>query len=56
MLIQLEGLIKTIGILDVFDILIVAFILYRVYKMLENTRADNINKRLIDIITFNDYY
>ena len=34
MLIQLEGLIKTIGILDVFDILIVAFILYRVYKML----------------------
>lgn len=56
MLIQLEGLIKTIGILDVFDILIVAFILYRVYKMLENTRADNLDKRFIDIITFSDYY
>ena len=50
MLIQLEGLIKTIGILDVFDILIVAFILYRVYKMLENTRAITLTRGLLILL------
>ena len=50
MLIQLEGLRKTIGILDVFDILIVAFILYRVYKMLENTRAITLTRGLLILL------
>lgn len=50
MLIQLESLIKTIGILDVFDILIVAFILYRVYKMLENTRAITLTRGLLILL------
>ena len=50
MLIQLEGLIKTIGILDVFDIFIVAFILYRVYKMLENTRAITLTRGLLILL------
>ena len=50
LLIQLEGLIKTIGILDVFDILIVAFILYRVYKMLENTRAITLTRGLLILL------
>ena len=31
MLVQIEGLIKTIGILDIFDILIVAFIFCLLY-------------------------
>ena len=56
MLVQIEGLIKTIGILDIFDILIVAFILYRVYKMLENTRAITLNTWFVNIIIINNYY
>ncbi len=50
MLVQIEGLIKTIGILDIFDILIVAFILYRVYKMLENTRAITLTRGLLILL------
>ena len=50
MLIQIEGLIKTIGILDIIDILIVAFILYRVYKMVENTRAITLTKGLLVLL------
>lgn len=50
MLVQLEGLIRTIGILDVLDILIVAFILYRVYKMLENTRAITLTRGLLILL------
>lgn len=50
MLIQIEGLVKTIGILDIIDILIVAFILYRVYKMVENTRAITLTKGLLVLL------
>ena len=50
MLIQIQGLIKTIGILDIVDILIVAFILYRVYKMVENTRAITLTKGLLVLL------
>ena len=50
MVVQIEGLLKTIGILDIVDILIVAFILYRVYKMLENTRAITLTRGLIILI------
>ena len=36
---QFRGILSTITPLDVLDILIVAVILYRVYIMLEDTRA-----------------
>lgn len=50
MLVQIEGLIKTMGILDIVDILIVAFLLYQVYKMLENTRALTLTKGLLILL------
>ncbi len=50
MLVQIEGLIKTIGILDIVDIMIVAVLLYQVYKMLENTRALTLTKGLLILL------
>ncbi len=50
MLVQIEGLIRTIGILDIVDILIVAVLLYQVYKMLENTRALTLTKGLLILL------
>lgn len=50
MLVQLEGLVRTMGILDIVDILIVAIILYRVYKMLENTRAISLTRGLLVLL------
>lgn len=50
MIVQAEGLLKTIGIFDIVDILIVAFILYQVYKMLENTRAITLTRGLLILI------
>lgn len=50
MLVQLEGLLRTIRIVDIMDILIVAFILYRGYKMLENTRAITLARGLIVLL------
>ena len=36
---KLHGILSTIGPLDVADILIVAAILYKIYEMLQDTRA-----------------
>ena len=36
---QMGGIIRTIGPLDVLDIMLVAIILYKMYEMLEDTRA-----------------
>ncbi len=44
---QIHGLIKTVGFWDVIDILIVAVILYKVYEMLQDTRAITLVKGLI---------
>jgi len=44
---QIHGLIKTVGFWDVVDILIVAVILYKVYEMLQDTRAITLVKGLI---------
>lgn len=44
---QLRGIFMTIGPLDVLDILLVAIIFYKMYEMLEDTRAITIVKGLI---------
>ena len=44
---QIHGLIRTVGFWDVVDILIVAVILYKVYEMLQDTRAITLVKGLI---------
>ncbi len=36
---QFHGILRTIGWMDVLDILVVAAILYKVYEMLADTRA-----------------
>ena len=48
---QLQGIISTIGFLDVVDILIVAAILYKVYEMLQETRAITLVKGLVVLLT-----
>ncbi|MBR1398191.1 MAG: TIGR00159 family protein, partial [Selenomonadaceae bacterium] len=48
---HLHGIISTISPLDVFDILIVAAILYKVYEMLQETRAITLVKGLIVLLT-----
>ena len=48
---QLHGILSTIGPLDVVDILIVAAILYKIYKMLQDTRAITLVKGLIVLFT-----
>ena len=44
---QFHGILSTIGWFDVLDILIVAAILYKVYEMLQDTRAITLVKGLI---------
>lgn len=47
---QLHGLLSTVGILDIIDILIVAAILYKAYEMLEDTRAITLVKGLLVLL------
>ncbi len=49
--IQFHGILATIGILDCIDILIVAMILYKLYEMLEDTRAITLVKGLLILLT-----
>ena len=44
---QLHGILSTVGILDIIDILIVAVIFYKIYEMLQDTRAITLVKGLI---------
>ena len=48
---QLHGIISTIRPLDIVDILIVAAILYKIYEMLQDTRAITLVKGLIVLFT-----
>ena len=48
---HLHGIISTISPLDIIDILIVAAIIYKVYKMLQETRAITLVKGLIVILS-----
>ena len=52
LLLQLQGLLKTISILDVLDILVVAYFLFRIYLMLKNTRAATLVKGLLVLVLF----
>ena len=44
---QIRGILSTMGPLDVLDIYLVAIILYKVYELIENTRAITLVKGLI---------
>lgn len=48
---KVRDLVSTIGALDVFDILIVAMILYKFYQMIQDTRAITLVKGLMVIIS-----
>ena len=48
--IQFQGILSTIGLLDVLDILIVALILYKLYMMLQDTRAITLVKGLLVLL------
>ena len=52
MMIQLQGLLSTITFLDVIDIVVVAYFLYRLFMMLKNTRAATLGKGLMVLIGF----
>ena len=52
MIVQLPGLVSTIGVLDIIDIVVVAYFLYRVYLMLKNTRAATLVKGLLVLVGF----
>lgn len=50
LLTQFEGIIKTISILDLMDIIVVTYFLYRLYQMLKNTRAASLVKGLLVLL------
>ncbi len=50
MLIEIKGLLLTIGILDIVEILIVAVVIYKTYEMLTNTRAITLVKGIIILL------
>ena len=50
MLIQVQGLLSTLGILDIVDILLVAYFLYTLYHMLIHTRAATLIKGLLILL------
>ena len=47
---QFHGILSTIGLFDVLDILIVAAILYKVYEMLQDTRAITLVKGILVLL------
>jgi diadenylate cyclase len=51
-LVQLQGLLTTVNILDLIDIVVVAYFLYRIYLMLKNTRAATLVKGLLVLVLF----
>jgi diadenylate cyclase len=48
--VQFHGILSTIGWFDVLDILIVAAILYKVYEMLQDTRAITLVKGILVLL------
>ena len=47
---QFHGIISTIGPMDILDIFIVAVILYKVYVMLQDTRAITLVKGILVLL------
>lgn len=52
MLVQLQGLVASIGILDFIDIILVSYCLYRLYLIMKNTRAATLIKGLLILGVF----
>lgn len=52
MLMQFEWLLKTVGILDILDVAVVAYFIFRIYLMLKNTRAAALVKGLMILVAF----
>jgi len=50
LLIQIQGLLATMGILDIVDIAVVAYFLYTLYQILKNTRAATLVKGLLILL------
>jgi diadenylate cyclase len=50
MMMQLRGIVATIGLLDIVDILLVAFVLYNLYSLIRYTRAMQLVKGLIALL------
>lgn len=50
MLMQMRGIIATIGLLDIVDILLVAFVLYNLYLLIRYTQAMQLVKGLVVLI------
>ena len=50
MLARIEGVIQTLTVLDLVDILVVTYFLYRLYQMLKNTRAASLVKGLLVLL------
>ncbi|MBC8015792.1 MAG: TIGR00159 family protein, partial [Sporomusaceae bacterium] len=49
---QFNAIISTISLLDLFDMVIVAFVLYKLYVMIKDTRALALLKGLIVMLIF----
>ncbi|HIU63434.1 MAG TPA: TIGR00159 family protein [Candidatus Avacidaminococcus intestinavium] len=47
---QIEGIIKTMSLLDMVDIFVVTYFLYKLYQMLKNTRAASLVKGLLVLL------
>lgn len=52
MIVQLQGLLANISILDIIDIVVVAYFLYRLHMMMKNTRAATLAKGLLVLLLF----
>jgi diadenylate cyclase len=50
MLLQVQGILSTVGLLDIMDVVIVAFVLYKLYVMIKDTRAVALLKGLIVLL------
>lgn len=51
-IVQLQGLLANISILDIIDIVVVAYFLYRLHMMMKNTRAATLAKGLLVLLLF----
>ena len=48
--VHMQGIVNTVGPLDVIDILIVAVIIYKIYGLLKDTRAITLLKGLLVLL------
>ena len=51
-MVQLQGLLAAATVLDILDIVVVAYFLYRLHLMMKNTRAATLAKGLLVLLVF----